>query len=244
MTCPDGTFQIHLDRTSRRSACCESFWCPSEALRRRHRRPRGDRLPAHPAATLDLRDPAAGWADVGELRDELLHQERADAQPDRPPARATGGPANRCALLHLALRRREDDHDEQARRAVPAAADHAQLPADREIRPGARHHLGGGLPGQWRQLAAGAGQRDDRRQPRPTSARSKPGRRSSATRSRYGRCATSSTNESAKGGPGVVGPPFVFPFGPGQRALSSSAGVEAADEAVGQSVGTRSVWPA
>ena len=35
-------------------------------------------------------------------------------------------------------------------------------------------------------------------------------------------------HRSAKGGPGVMGPPFVFPFGPGQRALSS-ARVEVAE---------------
>ena len=39
---------------------------------------------------------------------------------------------------------------------------------------------------------------------------------------------SSATENGAKGGPGVVGPPFVFPFGPGQRALSS-ARVEVAE---------------
>ncbi len=39
-----------------------------------------------------------------------------------------------------------------------------------------------------------------------------------------------------------MGPPFVFPSGPGKWALSS-AGVEVADE-VDHSVGTRSCWPA
>ena len=83
------------------------IWCPSEG----EAPAVTDSLVAtafqpHPPPTLDLLHPAAGRADAGELRDELLHQERADAQPDGPAARAAGGPADRGALLHLALRRR------------------------------------------------------------------------------------------------------------------------------------------
>ena len=145
LTCPDGTLQFHswLEPPERR-AVWRVYWCPSEgeapavtggliatAFRR---------LPLPPVVLLD---PTAGWTDAGELRDQLLHR-GTHARPDRPAARAAGGPADLGALLHLALRRWRGDHDEQAGRAVPEAADHAQLreegrlPARRWTRPGLR----------------------------------------------------------------------------------------------------------